>query len=66
MLVPFDTTSPDFKLYVTNITGEDFEKVKFEKIVDRFEYIVYLSVLLPDTDPGNYKIFGVKFLPYIL
>ncbi|KYB28299.1 ubiquitin carboxyl-terminal hydrolase 47 [Tribolium castaneum] len=50
-----DNTSPDFKLYVTNAIDEDpdksFENSKFKKIIDRFENIVYLSVLLPDTDP---------------
>ncbi|XP_044272052.1 ubiquitin carboxyl-terminal hydrolase 47 isoform X2 [Tribolium madens] len=53
--IAVDNTSPDFKLYVTNIIDEDpdksFENSKFKKIIDRFENIVYLSVLLPDTDP---------------
>jgi ubiquitin carboxyl-terminal hydrolase 47 len=55
MIIPFDNISPDFKLYVSNVFDEDpdkkFEHSKFRKIIERFEYIVYLGVLLPDTDP---------------
>jgi hypothetical protein len=61
MIIPFDNISPDFKLYVSNVFDEDpdkkFEHSKFRKIIERFEYIVYLGVLLPDTDPGILLLF---------
>ncbi|XP_063910893.1 ubiquitin carboxyl-terminal hydrolase 47 isoform X2 [Zophobas morio] len=57
MIVPFDNVSSDFKLYVSSVLDEDpdkkFDHSKFKKIIERFEYIVYLGVLLPDTDPAT-------------
>lgn len=55
--VPSDTESCDFKLYVSNYFDEDTEKAfkysSFKNIIERFENIVYLGLLLPDTDPGK-------------
>lgn len=57
--VPSDTESPIFKLYVANSFDEDTEKAfnysPFKNIVERFESVVHLGLLLPETDPGNGK-----------